>query len=282
MKKIFFFFLLITISISQKRRIKNFNSDSEISLSSSPIEVITCILQNKIIIDNLKLLIEDLKDGDLTNIITTFISIFPSTYEEIIKCQSTTANYENLILKSSTNQKDNRIIELEKLVTTIEDYPNKGFHFRDITGVIQTYRGFELIVDLFSYKLMPIQFDCIVALEPHGFIFASSLAYEYRKKLILARYKGRLPGEVISIEYEEQSKHKGIEILKNSIKKGDKVVVVDDFIATGITIQGACKLVEQLGGIVVKILSIIEVLSYDARNNVLKGYDIFSIIQYEG
>jgi adenine phosphoribosyltransferase len=282
MKKIFFFYLLIIFSISQKRRIKNFNSDSEISLSSSPIEVITCILQNKIIIDNLKLLIEDLKDGDLTNIITTFISIFPSTYEEIIKCQSTTANYENLILKSSTNQKDNRIIELEKLVTTIEDYPNKGFHFRDITGVIQTYRGFELIVDLFSYKLMPIQFDCIVALEPHGFIFASSLAYEYRKKLILARYKGRLPGEVISIEYEEQSKHKGIEILKNSIKKGDKVVVVDDFIATGITIQGACKLVEQLGGIVVKILSIIEVLSYDARNNVLKGYDIFSIIQYEG
>jgi len=282
MKKIFFFFLLITISISQKRRIKNFNSDSEISLSSSPIEVITCILQNKIIIDNLKLLIEDLKDGDLTNIITTFISIFPSTYEEIIKCQSTTTNNENLILKSPTKQKDNRIIELEKLVTTIEDYPNKGFHFRDITGVIQTYRGFELIVDLFSYKLMPIQFDCIVALEPHGFIFASSLAYEYRKKLILARYKGRLPGEVISIEYEEQSKHKGIEILKNSIKKGDKVVVVDDFIATGITIQGACKLVEQLGGIVVKILSIIEVLSYDARNNVLKGYDIFSIIQYEG
>ena len=282
MKKIFFFYLLIIFSISQKRRIKNFNSDSEISLSSSPIEVITCILQNKIIIDNLKLLIEDLKDGDLTNIITTFISIFPSTYEEIIKCQSTTANYENLILKSSTNQKDNRIIELEKLVTTIEDYPNKGFHFRDITGVIQTYRGFELIVDLFSYKLMPIQFDCIVALEPHGFIFASSLAYEYRKKLILARYKGRLPGEVISIEYEEQSKHKGIEILKNSIKKGDKVVVIDDFIATGITIQGACKLVEQLGGIVVKILSIIEVLSYDARNNVLKGYDIFTIIQYEG
>ena len=84
------------------------------------------------------------------------------------------------------------------------------------------------------------------------------------------------------IEYDEHSKHKGIEILKSSIKKGDKVVIVDDFIATGITFQGACKLVEQLGGVVVKILSIIEVLSYNARNNVLKGYDIYSIIQYEG
>ena len=115
------------------------------------------------------------------------ISQFPSTLEEISKCDN-----QEIILKS-LKEKDTRIIELEKLVTTIEDYPNKGFHFRDITGVIQTYRGFELIVDLFSYKLMPIEFDAIVALEPHGFIFASPLAYEYRKKLILARYKGRLP-----------------------------------------------------------------------------------------
>ena len=259
MKKILLILLLITLSQS----------------SNSP-EFLTCIFKNEKILSNLKTFIDDLKTGSISTIISTMISQFPSTLEEISKCDN-----QEIILKS-LKEKDTRIIELEKLVTTIEDYPNKGFHFRDITGVIQTYRGFELIVDLFSYKLMPIEFDAIVALEPHGFIFASPLAYEYRKKLILARYKGRLPGDVVSIEYEEHSKHKGIDILKSSIKKGDKVVIVDDFIATGITFQGACKLVEQLGGVVVKILSIIEVLSYNARNNVLKGYDIYSIIQYEG
>ena len=260
MKNIFLLLLLITFSQSK----------------NSSLEFLTCVFKNERILTNLKTFIDELKTGSISSIISTMISQFPKTLEEISKCD------EKEIVLKSLHQKDNRVIELEKLVTTIEDYPNKGFHFRDITGVIQTYRGFELIVDLFSYKLMPLEFDAIVALEPHGFIFASPLAYEYRKKLILARYKGRLPGDVVSVEYDEHSKHKGIDILRNSIKKGERVVVVDDFIATGITFQGACKLIEQLGGVVVKILSIIEVLSYNARNNVLKGYDIFSIIQYEG
>lgn len=264
MKNIFLLLLLITFSQTQKA-------------SENSLEFLTCIFKNQRILTNLKVFIDELKTGSISSIISTMISQFPNILEEISKCD----NEDEIVLKS-LKEKDTRIIELEKLVTTIEDYPNKGFHFRDITGVIQTYRGFELIVDLFSYKLMPLEFDAIVALEPHGFIFASPLAYEYRKKLILARYKGRLPGDVISVEYDEHSKHKGIEILRNSIKKGERVVIVDDFIATGITFQGACKLIEQLGGVVVKILSIIEVLSYNARNNVLKGYDIFSIIQYEG
>ena len=157
------------------------------SHSSNSPEFLTCIFKNEKILSNLKTFIDDLKTGSISTIISTMISQFPSTLEEISKCDN-----QEIILKS-LKEKDTRIIELEKLVTTIEDYPNKGFHFRDITGVIQTYRGFELIVDLFSYKLMPIEFDAIVALEPHGFIFASPLAYEYRKELILARYKRRLP-----------------------------------------------------------------------------------------
>ena len=83
------------------------------------------------------------------------------------------------------------------------------------------------------------------------------------------------------MEYDDINKHKGLEILKTSIKKGDKVVIVDDFLATGETFRAACKLIEKLGGEVIKILTVIEVLGYNARNTLLKGYDIYSIIKYE-
>ena len=190
---------------------------------------------------------------------------------------------EELLLKTGEKrEKDSRVVELEKQVTVLENYPNKGFTFRDITSVIQNLRSFELIVDLLSMTLMPVKFDAMLGLEPHGFIFAGPLAYEYRKKVILARKKGRLPREVVSMEYDDINKHKGLEILKTSIKKGDKIVIVDDFLATGETFHAACKLIEKLGGEVVKILTVIEVLGYNARNTLLKGYDIYSIIKYEG
>ena len=277
--KYIFFFLLIGLCFSRPL-------DTEFN-DSNALNLFNCVFNNDYIVDNLKVLIDEIKNYDYSNIIPSLIDIFPSTYNELMKCFPNKKNNkekekEILLTSGEVREKDSRIIELEKHVTVLENYPNKGFTFRDITSVIQNLRSFELIVDLLSMTLMPVKFDAMLGLEPHGFIFAGPLAYEYRTRIILARKKGRLPRDVVSMEYDDINRHKGLEILKTSIKKGDKVVIVDDFLATGETFHAACKLIEQLGGEVVKILTVIEVLGYNARNTLLKGYDIYSIIKYEG
>jgi adenine phosphoribosyltransferase len=276
--KTIFFFLLFNLIFSRP-------VDTEFN-NTNAFNTFNCIFNNDYIVDNLKNLIDDIKNFEYSNIIPSLIEIFPNVYFEMRKClpkKIHTKKNDELLLKSGEKrEKDSRVVELEKQVTVLENYPNKGFTFRDITSVIQNLRSFELIVDLLSMTLMPVKFDAMLGLEPHGFIFAGPLAYEYRKKVILARKKGRLPRETVSMEYDDINKHKGLEILKTSIKKGDKIVIVDDFLATGETFHAACKLIEKLGGEVVKILTVIEVLGYNARNTLLKGYDIYSIIKYEG
>ena len=275
--KIIFFFLIFNLIFSRP-------VDTEFN-DTNAFYTFNCVFNNDYIIDNLKYLIDEIKNFEYSNIIPSLIEKFPNIYSEMKKCfpkKIHNRNNDEILLKSKLKEKDSRIIELEKQVTVLENYPNKGFTFRDITSVIQNLRSFELIVDLLSMTLMPVKFDAMLGLEPHGFIFAGPLAYEYRTKVILARKKGRLPREVVSMEYDDINRHKGLEILKTSIKKGDKVVIVDDFLATGETFHAACKLIEKLGGEVVKILTVIEVLGYNARNTLLKGYDIYSIIKYEG
>ena len=275
--KIIFFLLFFNLIFSRP-------VDTEFN-DTNAFYTFNCVFNNDYIVDNLKYLIDEIKNFEYSNIIPSIIEIFPNVLSEMKKCFTRkiyNKKNDEILLKSNQREKDSRIVELEKHVTVLENYPNKGFTFRDITSVIQNLRSFELIVDLLSMTLMPIKFDAMLGLEPHGFIFAGPLAYEYRTRVILARKKGRLPREVVSMEYDDINKHKGLEILKTSIKKGDKVVIVDDFLATGETFHAACKLIEKLGGEVVKILNVIEVLGYNARNTLLKGYDIYSIIKYEG
>jgi len=275
--KIIFFLLFFNLIFSRP-------VDTEFN-DTNAFYTFNCVFNNDYIVDNLKYLIDEIKNFEYSNIIPSIIEIFPNVLSEMKKCfprKIYNKKNDEILLKSNQREKDPRIIELEKHVTVLENYPNKGFTFRDITSVIQNLRSFELIVDLLSMTLMPIKFDAMLGLEPHGFIFAGPLAYEYRTRVILARKKGRLPREVVSMEYDDINKHKGLEILKTSIKKGDKVVIVDDFLATGETFHAACKLIEKLGGEVIKILTVIEVLGYNARNTLLKGYDIYSIIKYEG
>ena len=274
--KIIFFLLFFNLIFSRP-------VDTEFN-DTNAFYTFNCVFNNDYIVDNLKYLIDEIKNFEYSNIIPSIIEIFPNVLSEMKKCfprKIYNKKNDEILLKSNQREKDPRIIELEKHVTVLENYPNKGFTFRDITSVIQNLRSFELIVDLLSMTLMPIKFDAMLGLEPHGFIFAGPLAYEYRTRVILARKKGRLPREVVSMEYDDINRHKGLEILKTSIKKGDKVVIVDDFLATGETFRAACKLIEKLGGEVIKILTVIEVLGYNARNTLLKGYDIYSIIKYE-
>ena len=153
--------------------------------------------------------------------------------------------------------------------------------FRDITTVIQDADGFHLAIDEMKKKLEGIDFDVIAGAESRGFIFGSPLAYAMNKGLVLIRKKGKLPCETVSQEYDLEYGSAVIEMHKDSIKPGQKVVLVDDLMATGGTVEAAIKLVEQLGGEVVKIVFLMELAGLNGRER-LKGYDVESVITYEG
>jgi len=171
--------------------------------------------------------------------------------------------------------------ELKDYVTAIPDFPKKGIIFRDITTVIQDPDGFRASVDGLIDLLDGLDFDLVVGSESRGFIFGASVAYALDKGFILVRKKGKLPRETISEDYELEYGHATVEIHSDSIKKGQRVVIVDDLIATGGTTKAAVDLVERLGGIVVKICFVIELAGLDGRKK-LKGYDVDSLVIYEG
>jgi adenine phosphoribosyltransferase len=171
--------------------------------------------------------------------------------------------------------------ELKDYVTAIPDFPKKGIIFRDITTVIQDPDGFRASVDGLIDLLDGLDFDLVVGSESRGFIFGASVAYALDKGFILVRKKGKLPRETISEDYELEYGHATVEIHSDSIKKGQRVVIVDDLIATGGTTKAAVDLVERLGGVVVKICFVIELAGLDGRKK-LEGYDVDSLVIYEG
>ena len=170
---------------------------------------------------------------------------------------------------------------VEDYVRSIPDFPEEGVLFRDITTVIQDADGFHLAIDEMKKKLEGIDFYVIAGAESRGFIFGAPLAYAMNKGLVLIRKKGKLPCETVSQEYDLEYGSAVIEMHKDSIKPGQKVVLVDDLMATGGTVEAAIKLVEQLGGEVVKIVFLMELAGLNGRER-LKGYDVESVITYEG
>lgn len=171
--------------------------------------------------------------------------------------------------------------ELKDYVRTIPDFPEKGIMFRDITSVLQDADGFHLAIDELRKLLDGIDFDVIVGAESRGFIMGAPLAYEMHKPFVLVRKKGKLPCDTISQEYDLEYGSATIEMHKDSIKKGQKVILVDDLIATGGTLAASVKLVEKLGGEVVKIICLMELKGLNGRDK-LKGYDVQAVIAYEG
>ncbi len=176
---------------------------------------------------------------------------------------------------------DMRMKKLEDYVRSIPDFPEKGIIFRDITSVLQDADGFHLAIDEMKKLLDGVDFDVLAAAESRGFILAAPLAYELHKPLVLIRKKGKLPCETISQDYELEYGTATVEMHKDSIKEGQKVVVVDDIIATGGTFEAAVKLVERLNGKVVKIICLMELAGLKGRQKV-SGYDVASVITYEG
>lgn len=171
--------------------------------------------------------------------------------------------------------------ELKDYVRTIPDFPSKGIMFRDITSVLQDADGFHLAIDELKKLIDGIDFDVIVGAESRGFIMGAPLAYEMHKPFVLVRKKGKLPCDTISQDYDLEYGSATIEMHKDSIQKGQKVILVDDLIATGGTLAASVKLVEKLGGEVVKVICLMELKGLNGRDK-LKGYDVDAVITYEG
>ena len=171
--------------------------------------------------------------------------------------------------------------KLEEYIRSIPDFPSEGIIFRDITTVIQDHDGFKLAIDSMINALKDVDFDLVIGAESRGFIFGAPIAYALGKGLVLCRKKGKLPCETISASYELEYGTAEIELHKDSIKPGQKVVLVDDLIATGGTIEACANLVEQLGGEVVKMMFLAELAGLKGRERLSK-YDIKSLITYEG
>ena len=171
--------------------------------------------------------------------------------------------------------------KIEEYVRSIPDFPEPGIIFRDITSVLQDADGLQLAIDSMIKLLDGVDFDVVAGTESRGFIFGVPIAYEMHKPFVPVRKKGKLPCETISQSYDLEYGQATIEMHKDSIKPGQKVVLVDDLIATGGTIEAAIKLVEQLGGEVVKVIFLMELAGLKGRER-LKGYDVASAITYEG
>ena len=170
---------------------------------------------------------------------------------------------------------------VEDYIRSIPDFPEKGIIFRDVTSILQDPDGLALAIDSMKKKLEGIDFDLIVGTESRGFIFGVPIAYSLHKGFVPVRKKGKLPLEVVSREYDLEYGSSVVEMHKDSIKPGQRVVIVDDLIATGGTTEAIVKLVEALGGKVVKICFLMELAGLKGRER-LAGYDVDAAVIYEG
>ena len=170
---------------------------------------------------------------------------------------------------------------LEDYVVTIPDFPEPGIMFRDITSVIQDPDGLKLAVDGLADLVKDTEFDVVVGPESRGFIFGVPVAYLLGKGFVPVRKKGKLPRKTVSQKYDLEYGQAEIEMHVDAIKPGQKVVIVDDLMATGGSAEAAAKLVEKLGGQVAKMVFVMELAGLNGRAR-LAGYDVESLIVYEG
>lgn len=170
---------------------------------------------------------------------------------------------------------------IEDYVISIPDFPEPGIIFRDITGILRDADGLKLSIDKIQEMLEGVEFDAVLGLESRGFIFGMPIAYNLHKAFIPVRKKGKLPRETVSAKYDLEYGTAGIEIHKEDLRPGMKVVIIDDLIATGGTVEAAVKLAESLGAEVVKIAFVMELAGLKGRER-LAGYDVESVITYEG
>ncbi|MBD5543910.1 MAG: adenine phosphoribosyltransferase [Lachnospiraceae bacterium] len=170
---------------------------------------------------------------------------------------------------------------IEQYITSIPDFPKPGIIFRDITSVFSDADGLKLAVDEMSALLTDVDFDVIAGLESRGFLFGMPMAYNFHKPFIPIRKKGKLPRETVEATYDLEYGSATIEVHKEDIKPGAKVILVDDLIATGGTLEAAANLIEKLGAQVVKVVCLMELKGLKGRERI-GDYQVETVISYEG
>ena len=174
-------------------------------------------------------------------------------------------------------------MDLKKYIRSIQDYPKKGILFRDITTLIKNKDAFRDCIDQMSKILSKVNYDKIAAIESRGFIFASPLSYNLSKPYVLLRKKNKLPAERYSVDFELEYGKATLEIHKDSIKPKEKVLIIDDLVATGGTAEAGAKLVEKSGGIVSGFIFIMNLFDLGGKKLIEnKGYKAFSLIDFPG
>ena len=174
-------------------------------------------------------------------------------------------------------------MNLKDYIRSIQDYPKKGILFRDITTLIKDKDAFTETINQIVERSKDIDFNKIAAIESRGFVFASAVSYILKKSFILLRKKNKLPAEVHSVDFELEYGTETIEVHKDSIKKDDKVLIIDDLIATGGTAEAAAKLIEMSEGKVAAFIFVINL--FDLKGCQLlekKGYKVENLIEFPG
>lgn len=170
---------------------------------------------------------------------------------------------------------------IEQYITNIPDFPEPGIIFRDITSVISNADGLKLAIDQMQELLQGVEFDALAGLESRGFLFGMPIAYNLKKPFLPIRKKGKLPRETVEATYDLEYGTATIEMHKNDVTPGMKIVLIDDLIATGGTLEAAARLVEVCGGEVVKIICLLELKGLHGRDK-LQKYSVDTIVAYEG
>lgn len=185
------------------------------------------------------------------------------------------------IINTEIIKGDNKMKQLEAYVNSIPDFPEEGIIFRDITSVVEDPEGLKLAIDTMQDLVGDLEYDVVAGAEARGFVFGTPIAYNKGKSFVMIRKKGKLPCETVSMDYALEYGTATVEMHTNSIKKGQRVLLVDDLIATGGTTKAMVDLIESVGGVVAGVVVLIELAGLEGRK-VLDGYRLDAAIVYPG
>jgi adenine phosphoribosyltransferase len=175
--------------------------------------------------------------------------------------------------------KEPQMLDLAPLIRDIPDFPKKGIVFKDITTILKDGQAFRRAIDALAERVRPYDVDKVIGMESRGFIFAAPIAYQLGVGFVPVRKLGKLPGPTISTEYELEYGTNTLEVHSDAIEEGERVLIVDDLLATGGTVSATIELVERLGGEVAAVAFLVELTFLKGRER-LEGYNVESVIQF--
>jgi adenine phosphoribosyltransferase len=170
--------------------------------------------------------------------------------------------------------------QLKKLIREVPDFPKQGILFYDITTLLKDKTGFAQLIDLFSEHYIGKQIDLILGMEARGFIFGPALAYRLNAGFVPVRKPGKLPAATVKVQYELEYGSNALEMHKDAIQKGQRVLIVDDLLATGGTAEATARLATSLGGEIAGLAFVVELDFLNGRDK-LKPYNVFSLLHYD-